>query len=207
MPPARTVATGTVKLPCGLMIWRPSRESCSARRDRTRNVTSRPARVRHPPKYPPIAPAPITRMRIEPFPQKLRDRSAIRPLSHNPSSVAACIVVSASFARGGESPALRSRQHMRQRSGCLEKPTLRPLSITCHHHGAGERGHSFMSEPLTHGWRDVHVDRPHNRRVGANALYFVHQNRRSARGSRRCCGAWFLCLHKADLSGIEHRRK
>src|ERR1700704_92214 len=36
--------------------------------------------------------------------------------------------------------------------------TVRPRFRT-HHHGAGRRGHSFTSEPLTHEWRGRQIAR------------------------------------------------
>src|SRR5882672_11186170 len=48
-------------------MTRPASASSAARRGRTRNVTSRPACSILPPKYPPMAPAPTTRMRIAEF--------------------------------------------------------------------------------------------------------------------------------------------
>ena len=54
----------SVTSPFGLLITRPAVASSAARRGRTRKVTSRPACSILPPKYPPIAPAPTTRMRI-----------------------------------------------------------------------------------------------------------------------------------------------
>src|SRR6201999_1946335 len=53
-----------VTSPFGLLITRPAEASSPARFGRTRNVTSRPGSSMGPPKYPPMAPAPTTRMRI-----------------------------------------------------------------------------------------------------------------------------------------------
>src|SRR6266481_5419659 len=57
----------SVASPIGLLMTRPASASSAARRGRTRNVTSRPACSILPPKYPPMAPAPTTRMRIAEF--------------------------------------------------------------------------------------------------------------------------------------------
>src|SRR5271168_1745984 len=54
----------SVTSPLGLLMTSPADASSAARRGRTRNVTSRPACSILPPKYPPIAPAPTTRMRM-----------------------------------------------------------------------------------------------------------------------------------------------
>src|SRR5277367_6577885 len=61
-----TVAIFGVKVtsPCGLTIRSPAPRSSAARRGRTKNVTSRPAWARRPPKYPPVAPAPTTSIRM-----------------------------------------------------------------------------------------------------------------------------------------------
>src|ERR1700720_4320891 len=56
-----------VTSPLGLLITRPASASSAARRGRTRKVTSRPAASILPPKYPPMAPAPTTRIRIVQF--------------------------------------------------------------------------------------------------------------------------------------------
>src|ERR1700691_3749306 len=48
--------------PRRLLMTRPVSASWAARFDRTRKVTSRPASSSRPPKYPPMAPAPITRI-------------------------------------------------------------------------------------------------------------------------------------------------
>src|ERR1700689_1131858 len=48
--------------PRRLLITRPVSASWAARFGRTRKVTSRPASSNRPPKYPPMAPAPITRI-------------------------------------------------------------------------------------------------------------------------------------------------
>src|ERR1700691_990091 len=56
--------TVSVTSPLGLLMTRPADASSAARRGRTRNVTSRPACSILPPKYPPIAPAPTTRIRM-----------------------------------------------------------------------------------------------------------------------------------------------
>src|ERR1700722_3907972 len=53
------------KSPLGLFTCSALARSCAARRSRTRKVTSRPAAARHAPKYPPTAPAPTTRIRME----------------------------------------------------------------------------------------------------------------------------------------------
>src|SRR5690242_7471414 len=52
--------------PNGLSTTRPFRASCSARRGRTRKVTSAPASASRPPKYPPTPPAPRTRILMQP---------------------------------------------------------------------------------------------------------------------------------------------
>src|SRR6266851_2011441 len=57
----------SVTSPFGLLITRPASASSTARLGRTRKVTSRPACSILPPKYPPIAPAPTTRIRIAEF--------------------------------------------------------------------------------------------------------------------------------------------
>jgi hypothetical protein len=41
-----------------------------------------------------------------------------------------------------------------------------------------------MSEPLTYGWRGVHTDFPHNRRIGANALYVCSPKSSQCQGDR-----------------------
>ena len=62
---ARTVGGGgRVTSPAGLVMASPVAASRSARAGRTRNVTSRPASSSRPPKYPPVAPAPTTRKRM-----------------------------------------------------------------------------------------------------------------------------------------------
>src|SRR5579863_3712360 len=62
--------------PKRLRMRRPSRASNSARRARTRKVTSRPASRSLPPKYPPTAPAPTTRVRIVLSPREDSDPPA-----------------------------------------------------------------------------------------------------------------------------------
>src|SRR6476620_9879183 len=57
----------SVTSPFGLLITRPAVASSEARRGRTRKVMSRPACSILPPKYPPMAPAPTTRIRIAEF--------------------------------------------------------------------------------------------------------------------------------------------
>ena len=54
-----------VTSPCGLRICSPFSRNCAARFGRTRNVTSRPASASRPPKYPPVAPTPTTRIRMD----------------------------------------------------------------------------------------------------------------------------------------------
>src|SRR6266403_1545630 len=58
----------SVTSPLGLLMTRPASASSLARLGRTRKVTSRPASSSLPPKYPPIAPAPTTRMCIARLP-------------------------------------------------------------------------------------------------------------------------------------------
>src|ERR1700738_4226351 len=57
----------SVTSPFGLLITRPALASSAARFGRTRKVTSLPASSILPPKYPPMAPAPTTRMRMGEF--------------------------------------------------------------------------------------------------------------------------------------------
>ena len=57
-----------LRSPCGLRTLRPTRRSLSARSGRTRKVTSRPAWASRAPKYPPVAPALTTKMRMAPSP-------------------------------------------------------------------------------------------------------------------------------------------
>jgi hypothetical protein len=64
MVSARTARAGSEKSPCGLMTRSPSRANWAARAARTMNVTSGPALMRQAPKYPPSAPAPITKIRM-----------------------------------------------------------------------------------------------------------------------------------------------
>jgi hypothetical protein len=62
--PASTVGgERRVTSPKRLSIVKPVSASRAAQSGRTRNVTSRPASSRRPPKYPPVAPAPTTSMR------------------------------------------------------------------------------------------------------------------------------------------------
>src|SRR5215470_4235355 len=67
-----------VTSPFGLLITRPAEASSPARRGRTRNVTSRPASSMRPPKYPPIAPAPTTSVRIRRDPTAQRSSERLR---------------------------------------------------------------------------------------------------------------------------------
>src|SRR5690349_23816691 len=65
MPSACTEGgAGSARSPFGLLITRPVFASCAALRGRKRKVTSLPASSSRPPKYPPSAPAPTTRIRM-----------------------------------------------------------------------------------------------------------------------------------------------
>src|SRR5262249_3929784 len=81
---ARTVAGDRrVMLPAGLVIVSPVAANRSARAGLTRNVTSRPASSSRPPKYPPVAPAPTTRKRMDTPPARDTKSLSHRQTNHS----------------------------------------------------------------------------------------------------------------------------